>query len=213
MHRRKSANFFRALGATITAIFFFVSFTAFAQVNISGKVTDSSGSPLIGATVKIKGTNKATKTNEQGAFSLQNVTSVSPVLIVSYVGFADKEVNASSNLENLVVTLKEKSGETQEVVVTGVFDKRTALQSSIAISTLKSAEISKLAPNSAADLLSYTPGVYVNSAAGEINNTVFSRGVNANRFSIAGGNGYYYVSLMEDGLPVSNLSSGNVVAD
>jgi hypothetical protein len=47
----------------------------------------------------------------------------------------------------------------------------------------------------------------VNSAVGEINNTVFSRGVNANQFAVAGGNGYYYVSLMEDGLPVSNLSS------
>ena len=97
--------------------------------------------------------------------------------------------------------------------MTGVFDKRTALQSSIAISTLRSADIAKLAPNSAADLLSYTPGVYVNSAVGEINNTVFSRGVNANQFVVAGGNGYYYVSLMEDGLPVSNLSSGNIVAD
>jgi len=94
-----------------------------------------------------------------------------------------------------------------------VFDRRTALQSSIAISTLKRDAISKLAPNSAADLLSYTPGVYVNSAVGEINNTVFSRGVNANQFAVAGGNGYYYVSLMEDGLPVSNLSSGNIVAD
>ncbi len=94
-----------------------------------------------------------------------------------------------------------------------MFDKRTALQSSVAISTLKKEIISRIAPNSAADLLSYTPGVYVNAAVGEINNTVFSRGVNANQFSVAGGNGYYYVSLMEDGLPVTNISSGNVVAD
>ena len=97
--------------------------------------------------------------------------------------------------------------------MTGVFDKRTALESSIAISTLNSKSIQKIAANSAADLLSYTPGVYVNSSVGEINNTVFSRGVNANQFSVAGGNGYYYVSLMEDGLPTTNLSSGNIVAD
>src|SRR5215831_7344446 len=211
MYHKKSTSFSKAISFLMIAAFLFISLAGFSQTNISGKVIDSSGSPLIGASVKIKGTNKATKTNEQGAFSLQNVTSASPVLIISYVGFEDKEISAST--ENLIVTLKEKSGETQDVVVTGVFDKRSALQSSIAISTLKSETISKLAPNSAADLLSYTPGVYVNSAVGEINNTVFSRGVNANQFSVAGGNGYYYVSLMEDGLPVSNLSSGNIVAD
>jgi len=211
MRRKKNKSFFTALPIIPTAIFFFISITAFSQSDISGKVIDSTGSPLVGATVKIKGTSIATKTNEQGLFSLKGVTTTSPVLAVSYVGFADKEINPATG--DLVITLAEKPGEAQEVIVTGVFDKRTALQSSIAISTLKSDEISKLAPNSAADLLSYTPGVYVNSAVGEINNTVFSRGVNANQFSIAGGNGYYYVSLMEDGLPVSNLSSGNIVAD
>jgi outer membrane receptor protein involved in Fe transport len=194
----------------LTGIFFLIAVAAFSQNTITGKVTDSTGNPLIGATVKIKGSNKATKTNEQGVFSLPGA-STSSTLLVSYVGFADKEVKASGT--GLVISLNEKLNETQEVIVTGVFDRRTALQSSIAISTLKSDVISKLAPNSAADLLSYTPGVYVNSAVGEINNTVFSRGVNANQFSVAGGNGYYYVSLMEDGLPVSNLSSGNIVAD
>src|SRR4030095_16640106 len=211
MHCKKNTSFFKDLSVFLTAIFFFTSITAFSQSDISGKVVDSTGSPLVGATVKIKGTSVATKTNEQGLFSLKGVTTTTPVLAVSYVGFADKEINPATG--DLVITLTEKLREAQEVIVTGVFDKRTALQSSIAISTLKSDAISKLAPNSAADLLSYTPGVYVNSAVGEINNTVFSRGVNANQFSIAGGNGYYYVSLMEDGLPVSNLSSGNIVAD
>src|SRR4030095_11964346 len=211
MCRKKNKSFFQAFGVILTASFFFISITAFSQSDINGKVVDSTGSPLVGATVKVKGTSIATKTNEQGLFSLKGVTSTSPVLDVSYVGFADKEINPGAG--DLVITLTEKLKEAQEVIVTGVFDKRSALQSSIAISTLKSDAISKLAPNSAADLLSYTPGVYVNSAVGEINNTVFSRGVNANQFSIAGGNGYYYVSLMEDGLPVSNLSSGNIVAD
>jgi outer membrane receptor protein involved in Fe transport len=213
MQSKTTVKFSRALSLTLTGIFFLIAVAAFSQNNITGKVTDSTGNPLPGATVKIKGSNKATKTNDQGAFSLPQGTLPSTVLVVSYVGFADKEVSVSSGQQILSITLSEKSNETQEVVVTGVFDRRTALQSSIAISTLKSETISKLAPNSAADLLSYTPGVYVNSAVGEINNTVFSRGVNANQFAIAGGNGYYYVSLMEDGLPVSNLSSGNIVAD
>ena len=211
MQSKITVKFSRALSLMLTGIFFLIAGSAFSQNSITGKVTDNTGNPLAGATVRIKGSNNATKTNEQGVFSFQGVNSSAAVLVVSYIGFADKEVKAAGS--DIMVQLAEKATETEEVVVTGVFDRRTALQSSIAISTLKRDAISKLAPNSAADLLSYTPGVYVNSAVGEINNTVFSRGVNANQFAVAGGNGYYYVSLMEDGLPVSNLSSGNIVAD
>lgn len=185
---------------------------SFAQSeSLSGKVSTKTGDPLQGATVKIKGTSRTSTTNEQGIFSFSNVPG-SGTLTISYVGYLTYDVSYSSGKE-VVVSLTENINEADAVIVTGVFDKRTALQSSIAISTLKSEDIRKIASNSAADLLSYTPGVYVNSAVGEINNTVFSRGVNANQFSVVGGNGYYYVSLMEDGLPVSNLSSGNIVAD
>ncbi|MCU7549747.1 TonB-dependent receptor [Chitinophagaceae bacterium LB-8] len=199
-----------SIGLIIFLILFSVQ--SFAQAgSVSGTVTDAEGKPIVGATVKIKGANKATVTKEGGTFSFSNVPG-SGTLIISHIAYTTMETPFSSD-KAIIISLKESTKMVDEVVVTGVFDKRTALQSSIAISTLKSDAISKLAPNSAADLLSYTPGVYVNSSVGEINNTVFSRGVNANQFSVAGGNGYYYVSLMEDGLPVSNLSSGNIVAD
>lgn len=191
---------------------FFLSTHSFAQSGtLTGKVSDPDGSPLTGATVKIKGIGKSTTTNEQGSFILTNVPQ-SGILIVSYIGYATLETSFSNGQVG-TIKLQEAANKGEEVVVTGVFDKRTALKSSIAISTMSSAEIAKITPKSAADLLSYTPGVYVNSSVGEINNTVFSRGVNANQFSVAGGNGFYYVSLMEDGLPVTNISSGNVVAD
>ncbi len=179
----------------------------FAQT-VSGKITDAKNEPLVGASVLVKGTQNGTTTNTEGGFSLNNVPKGS-TLVVSFVGYANKEVSATGNL---TISL-EAADALEEVVVTGVFDKRTALESSIAISKLDSRQIARLAPNSAADLLSYTPGVYVNSSVGEINNTVYSRGVNANQFGVAGGNGYYYVALMEDGLPTTNLSSGNIMAD
>jgi membrane-associated protein len=85
-----------------------ICFSAWSQSNISGKVVDHSGNPLIGASIKIKGTDIATKTNEQGNFSLQNGSPASPVIIVSYKGFADKEVKVSSLADNLVITLKKE---------------------------------------------------------------------------------------------------------
>ena len=181
----------------------------FAQTGtLTGKVNDGNGAPLAGATVTIKNTQKMTNTNEQGIFAFADAPQ-NGRLVVSYVGFATQNFGYSNN-QTGTITMHEAAAENSEVVVTGVFDKRTALQSSVAISTLKKETISKMTPDGATDLLSYTPGVYVNSAVGEINNTVFSRGVNANQFSVAGGNGYYYVSLMEDGLPVTNISSGDV---
>lgn len=202
----------RALRSLLLFTFLLFTQHSFSQnADLTGNVTDSTGNPLAGATVRLKSANKSTKTNEQGVFTLNNAPQ-SGTLVISFVGFATQEAPFSNGHVG-TITLQEAITQGSEVVVTGVFDRRTALQSSIAISTLKSDAISKLAPKSAADLLSYTPGVYVNASVGEINNTVFSRGVNANQFSVAGGNGYYYVSLMEDGLPVSNLSSGNIVAD
>lgn len=177
---------------------------------ISGKVTASQGETLPGVSIVIKGTTKGTTTDKNGQYSID--ARKNQTLIFSFVGYELQEVTVGDQA-SINVILKEASESLEEVVVTGVFDKRTALESSIAISTLNSKAISRIASNSGADLLSYTPGVYVNSSVGEINNTVFSRGVNANQFAVAGGNGYYYVALMEDGLPTSNVSSGNIVAD
>ena len=191
-----------------TALLTLLSATATFAQTVSGKIKDTKGEALVGASVLVKGTKNGTVTNTEGAFTLNSVPKGS-TLVVSFVGYTNKEVPADGNLN---ITLDE-GRDLEEVVVTGVFDKRTSLESSIAISKLDSKQIARLAPNSAADLLSYTPGVYVNSSVGEINNTVYSRGVNANQFSVAGGNGYYYVALMEDGLPTTNTSSGNIMAD
>ena len=53
------------------SLFIMMHTKVLAQTNsVKGKVTDTKGTPLNGATVKIKGTDKATTTNEQGFFSL-----------------------------------------------------------------------------------------------------------------------------------------------
>jgi len=107
--------------------------------------------------------------------------------------------------------LKENVAALEEVIVTGVFDKRTRMESSVAISTLSAKQFDKLAISSAADLLKNIPGVFVNTSLGEIRNTVYSRGVSVG--SNDGASGYYYVSMQEDGLPVTNATFGNYGPD
>lgn len=184
---------------------FIVPFTAAAQsATVSGKITDKKGAPLAKATVTVKGSSTSTAANEDGSFELQNVPA-SGELVISFIGFTTKEIKYTAG-KKLDITLEETSGETDEIIVTGVFDKRKKLESSVAITTLTTKDIDRMAPVSTADLLKNIPGVYVNQARGEIWNTVYSRGISAG--SIDNANGYYYVALQEDGLPVININKG-----
>ena len=52
-----------------------LTISAIAQQTITGKVTDSKGAPLSGVSVKVKGTNRGTSTNNTGDFSIQAASS------------------------------------------------------------------------------------------------------------------------------------------
>jgi iron complex outermembrane recepter protein len=174
---------------------FFILFSIglFAQ-NISGTIKDNEGAPIVGASILVKGTSNGTVSDGNGAFILNNVAKGS-TLVVSFVGFTTQEINADGSLS---ITMSE--GEAlDEVVVTGVFDPRTRMQASVAISTLNSVQLDRIVPTSSVDLLKNMPGVYVNAAKGEVGSSVYTRGLNYN-------GGFFYVSMQEDGLPVLGIS-------
>ena len=88
-----------------------------ADIIVSGKVTDSKGEPLQGATVYVKGDNgKATKTDADGRFSLSVPDNA--VLVVSFIGYqsASETVNGRTVINFTVNQVSEKL---DEVVVIG----------------------------------------------------------------------------------------------
>lgn len=186
----------------------FSSNNLFAQQGkIEGKVTDDKGLAIAGSAIVIDGNNKGSVTDFNGDFILQNVPNGTHKIVVSFMGFITQKITVTvPQTGKLNVSLKEDQTALDEVVVTGVFDKRTRMQSSVAISTLGTKQIERMAVTSASDLLKNIPGVYVNQARGEIWNTVYSRGISAG--SIDNANGYYYVSMQEDGLPITNVNLG-----
>jgi iron complex outermembrane receptor protein len=187
--------------------FVFSSTNLLAQEGkIDGKITDSKGLPIAGSSIVIEGSSKSANSDYNGEFTISNVPNGSHQLIITFIGFAKKRVTVSvPQTDKLNIAMQEDQTALDEVVVTGVFDKRTRMQSSVAISTLNAKQIERSAPTSAADLLKNIPGLYVNQARGEVMNTVYSRGISAG--SVENANGYYYVSMQEDGLPVTNLNS------
>ncbi|MFI8378339.1 TonB-dependent receptor domain-containing protein [Leeuwenhoekiella sp. NPDC079379] len=171
---------------------------------IKGKVLDESGMPLPGASVLIIQTKKGSVTDFDGNFVLNSLDNGTYKVIISYVGFSNKTITVKvPQAQTISIKLQEDASQLDAVVVTGVFDARSRMDASVAISTIGAEQLQRTAPTSSADLLKNIPGVFVNQARGEIWNSVYSRGLSAN--SIDNINGYRYVSLQEDGLPVTNV--------
>ncbi|WP_158408808.1 TonB-dependent receptor domain-containing protein [Fibrella aestuarina] len=179
--------------------------TAFAQTKtITGNILGADGSALPGANVGIKVANRFTTTDGNGAFTLTGVPNEAVTLVASYVGYMTQDVRVAAGQTNVRIVLTRDERVLDEIVVTGVFDERKRMDASIAITTLSSRQIELQVPNSAPDLLRNVPGVYVNSSVGEIRNSVSSRGITIG--STDGSFGYEYVSMQEDGLPVTNTT-------
>ncbi|SHJ69937.1 SusC/RagA family TonB-linked outer membrane protein [Pseudozobellia thermophila] len=87
------------------------------QQMVSGTVTDRSGLPLAGANVIEKGTTNGVTTDFDGNFSLEP-TSDDAVLVISYIGFATKEVQLNGET-TINVQLEESASGLEEVVVVG----------------------------------------------------------------------------------------------
>lgn len=91
---------------------------ATAQVrNVTGTVIDASGEAVIGASVKIEGTNMGTITDYNGKFTLTDV-SADATLEVSSVGYNTIEVKVAGKT-SIVITLEEDTETLDEIVVVG----------------------------------------------------------------------------------------------
>ncbi len=89
---------------------------------LSGKVTDSSGAPLPGVTVAVKGTIKGTVVDADGNYSLSNVPG-DATLIFSFVRMRTQE-NAVRNQTSINVTMTEEAVGIEEVVAVGYGTQR-----------------------------------------------------------------------------------------
>ncbi|HRK73832.1 MAG TPA: carboxypeptidase-like regulatory domain-containing protein, partial [Rhodothermales bacterium] len=113
---------------------------AFAQViRITGRVTDDSGTALIGVTVQEKGTMRGTVTDVTGQFGLsvrENAT-----LVVSYVGYVTKEVILQGN-RVLTITLSQNVDLIGGVEVVGSRSmNRSATETSVPVDIISVSEV------------------------------------------------------------------------
>ena len=150
----------------IAFLFLLFSYCASAQEQISGKIVDAtSGEPLPGAGIMVKGTAIGAASDLEGNFMLSYLPKQGDSLLVNYAGYQTQTVFIGNNT-NFVIKLVSESTSLQEVVVIGyeTVNKRD-VQS--AVSSVKAKEIKDIPITDAAQAITgRLAGVQVTTSQG-----------------------------------------------
>ena len=166
--------------------------------NITGNVTDSSGEPIIGATILETGTSNGTITDLDGNFTLSNVKGNE--ITVSYIGMKTQNVNiAGKSTVNIV--LEDESTTLNDVVVIGYGTVRKKDLTG-AVSTVKGQDLAKVPVTNVAEALTgKLAGVQITTTDGSPDAEMIIKVRGGG--SITGDNSPLYIV---DGFPVSSIS-------
>ena len=136
---------------------------AMAQSIVKGVVNDEAGEPIIGATVKVQGTNEGSITDMDGNFSVR--ANANATLNVSYIGYESQSV-AVGGKSFLTIVLKEDSRTLDDVVVIGYGTmKKSDISGSVA--TINQEQMERKVPvNIAQALQGAAAGVMVTNQDG-----------------------------------------------
>lgn len=132
------------------------------QNSISGKVTDSSGLPLPGVTILIKGTTNGTVTDIDGVYTIKNVPD-DAALIFSFVGMNTQEIEVAGKSSVDVMMTQDAIGIDEVVAIGYGIAKKSDLTG--AVSSIGSEAITRQPATNVAELLSSAmPGLNISTS-------------------------------------------------
>jgi len=128
---------------------------AFAQGTVSGTVTEAStGNPLPGANVVVKGTSNGTTTDFDGNFNI-NVSAFPATLVVSSVGFTTQEVNVSS-AQSISVALQDGVALDEILLIGSRSTGRTVIDTPVPVDVIDVVELATQGPQTTVnEILNY----------------------------------------------------------
>ena len=157
---------FKSLQKHFVLLFLFCAIPfgmSFAQSTVQGTVNDESGEPIIGASVKVQGTNDGAITDLNGNFSVK--ASSNATLTISFVGHLTQNVKVAGKT-NITVVLKEDTQMLEDVVVVGYGTmKKSDVSGSVATINMEQME-RKIPTNVAQALQGAAAGVMVTNQDG-----------------------------------------------
>ena len=156
---------FKSLQKQLVLLFLFCAIPfgmSFAQSTIKGTVNDELGEPVIGASVKVQGTNDGSITDLDGNFTVK--ADPNATLTITYVGYVPETVKLGGKT-NITVVLKEDYTTLNDVVVIGYGTQKKKLITGATVQ-VKGDEIAKLNTTNALEAMqSSTPGVQITSSS------------------------------------------------
>lgn len=154
----------------LSAMLVLCAILAFAQSKeITGKVIDASGSPISGATIKIKGTNTGTSADMNGEFHI--TIGAKKVLVISSVGYESQEITIGSQ-STVNVRLTQESKSLSEVVVTGLGVATSKKKVPIDVASLSAKDFPKSATTSVEQaLVGQIAGAQIQQTTGQPGNS------------------------------------------
>ena len=173
-------------------------------VSVTGRVTDASGQPIVGASVIVRGTTVGVSTDTEGRFALEVPSpAASQTLEVSYLGYETATVPVGSRT-SFEVTLQESSSEIEQVVVTALGIKRQEKALSYNVQQVAASDITLVKDANFMNSLSgKVAGVTINASSSGVGGAtkVVLRG---NKSISQSSNALYVI----DGIPMYNFGGG-----
>lgn len=194
--------------ALLPALFWLCGSAALmAQTSISGTVKDgTTGEPLAGVNIVVKGRVIGTISNTSGQYSLKVNQEPPFTLVFSFIGFSTQELEVKEANTTLDVSLEEQTLLGQEVVVSASRVEESILKSPVTIEKMDLLAIKQAASPDFYDALANVKGVQTNS--GSLNLT----SINTRGFAtIANVRFVQLVDGMDTQTPLLNFPTGNII--
>ena len=173
-------------------------------VAVSGRVSDTKGLPIVGASVIVRGTTLGVSTDTNGRFSLEvPAPASSRVLEISYLGYETARVAVGSRTR-FDVTLREAASEIEQVVVTALGIKRQEKALSYNVQQVAPSDITMVKDaNFMNSLTGKVAGVTINTSSSGVGGAskVVMRGTKS---ILQSSNALYVI----DGIPMNNVGGG-----
>jgi len=151
-----------------------------AQTNeITGKVTDDKGNPMLGVTVNVKNSRTGTTTAPDGSFKIN--AAPNSVLVISAIGFEQKEIKVGSQTNLNLISLVQDTKIMSEVVVTGTGVATSKRKLGISVESITADKLPQV-PAATLDqaIIGKIPGAQISSVSGNPGDKVniVLRGIN-----------------------------------
>jgi len=154
---------------TLLCVLFLSIATPLFSQSISGTITDTNGTPILGANVLLLNTTKGANSDMDGNYSIENVREGTFNIQASYLGFQTitKQITIEGDMV-LDFILEESTGQLQEVIVTANRRSENIQKTAASVSAVTSKEIQQLQINEIGEMNSIAPNfrLYDDGATG-----------------------------------------------